>query len=46
LDAGVEIPDSLKSVFKKDFRAIMKKIDETKKTGGSGLINASQVLSG
>jgi hypothetical protein len=46
LDAGVEIPDSLKNVFKKDFRAIMRKIDETKKTGGSGLINASQVLSG
>jgi hypothetical protein len=46
LDGGSEVPDILKKVFKTDFRKLMKKIDETKKTGGSGLINPSQVLSG
>lgn len=30
LDGGAEIPDSLKNVFKKDFRAVMKKMDEQK----------------
>lgn len=43
---SAEVPDVLKGVFKKDFRSVMKKIDETKKSGGSGLINPSQVLSG
>lgn len=33
LDAGAEVPDILKGVFKKDFRATMKKIDEAKKNG-------------
>ena len=32
LDGGAEVPDALKKVFKKDFRAIMKKMDEQKKT--------------
>lgn len=46
LDRGADVPDVLKGVFKKDFRAVMRKIDEAKKTGGMGMINASQVLSG
>jgi hypothetical protein len=40
------VPDVLKGVFKKDFRAVMKKIDEQKKFGSSGLINPQMVLSG
>lgn len=40
------VPDVLKEVFKKDFRAVMKKMDEQKKTGGPGMINMSQVISG
>jgi len=36
LDGGAEIPDSLKKVFKKDFRAVMKKMDEQKKGFGGG----------
>lgn len=32
------VPDMLKKVFKKDFRALMKKMDEVKKNGGSGMI--------
>lgn len=43
LDSGVEIPDGLKNVFKKDFRAVMKKIDE-QKNGGGGFINPSSLL--
>jgi hypothetical protein len=34
-----EVPDVLKGVFKKDFRATMKKIDEAKKSG----MNSAQV---
>jgi len=45
LDGGSGIPDALKKVFKKDFRAIMKKIDE-QKNGGGGYIDPSKVLSG
>jgi hypothetical protein len=45
LDSG-NVPDILKGVFKKDFRAVMKKIDETKKSGGSGMIDPSRVLGG
>lgn len=40
------VPDVLKGVFKKDFRAVMKKMDEQKKFGNSGLINPMNVLSG
>lgn len=46
LDRGAEVPDILKKVFKKDFRQVMKAIDEKKKFGGSGMINMNQVLSG
>ena len=46
LDSGNEIPDALKSVFKKDFRAVMKKMDEQKKTGAGGFIDPSKVISG
>lgn len=46
LDGGSQVPDILKNVFKKDFRAVMRAIDEKKKTGGSGMINPSQILSG
>jgi len=45
LDSGA-VPDVLKGVFKKDFRSIMKKIDETKKNGGGGFIDPSRVLAG
>ena len=45
LDSDV-VPDVLKGVFKKDFRSIMKKIDETKKNGGGGFIDPSRVLAG
>jgi len=38
LDGGNEVPDVLKKVFKKDFRAIMKKIDEQKKGLSGGLL--------
>jgi len=44
LDSGNEIPDVLKNVFKKDFRAVLKKIDESKKTGGC--IDPSRVSMG
>ena len=40
------VPDVLKGVFKKDFRSVLKKIDEQKKFGSSGLINPQMVLSG
>jgi hypothetical protein len=46
LDGGSEVPDILKKVFKKDFRAVMKKIDEQKKNGGGGYIDPSRVLTG
>jgi hypothetical protein len=46
LDGGSEVPDILKKVFKKDFRAVMKKIDEQKKNGGGGYIDPSKVLAG
>ncbi len=42
LDSGA-VPEALKSVFKKDFRSLMKKIDENKKTGPSGFIDTSRV---
>ncbi len=45
LDSGA-VPDVLKGVFKKDFRNIMKKIDETKKNGGGGFIDPSRILAG
>ena len=44
LDGGSEVPDALKKVFKKDFRAIMKKMDEQKKTGAGGFINPSTLM--
>lgn len=44
LDGGVEVPDILKKVFKKDFRAVMKKIDEQKKNGVGGYINPSSLM--
>lgn len=46
LDKGADVPDVLKGVFKKDFRAVMKAIDEKKKHGSSGMINMNTVLSG
>lgn len=39
------IPDNLKSVFKKDFRAVLKKMDEQKKYGTSGMIDPRTLLS-
>jgi hypothetical protein len=45
LDSGA-VPDVLKGVFNKDFRSTMKKINEVAKTGGSGLISASQIVGG
>ena len=38
------VPDALQKVFKKDFRAVMKKIDEQKKNGSSGYINPSILM--
>ena len=46
LDGGAEVPDALKKVFKKDFRAIMKKMDEQKKGGGGGYIDTTKLLTG
>lgn len=47
LDGGSEVPDSLKKVFKKDFRAIMKKMDEQKKGMSSGgYIDTTKLLAG
>lgn len=40
------VPDVLKSVFKKDFRSVIRKMDEQKKNGSPGLINPMNVLSG
>lgn len=40
------VPDVLKGVFKKDFRQLMKAIDEKAKNGGSGMINPSQITGG
>ena len=44
LDSGAEIPDVLRGVFKKDFRTIMKKMDEVKKNSGGGFIDPSRIL--
>jgi len=44
LDSNNEIPDCLKKVFKKDFRAVMKKMDEQKNGAGGGYIDPSKVL--
>jgi hypothetical protein len=45
LDGGAEVPDALKKVFKKDFRAIMKRIDEQKNgTASGGYIDPSKVI--
>jgi hypothetical protein len=46
LDGGAEVPDALKKVFKKDFRAVMKRIDEQKKNGGGGYIDTTKLLTG
>jgi hypothetical protein len=46
LDGGAEVPDMLKKVFKKDFRAIMKKMDEQRKGGGGGHIDTTKILTG
>jgi hypothetical protein len=46
LDEGVEVPDSLKKVFKTDFRALMRAMDKQKKSGGPGMIDTSRVLGG
>jgi hypothetical protein len=47
LDGGAEVPAALKKVFKKDFRAIMKRIDEQKKgTASGGYIDTTKLLSG
>lgn len=40
------VPDVLKGVFKKDFRAVIRKMDEQKKFGSSGMIDPRSVLSG
>ena len=42
LDGGSEVPDVLKKVFKKDFRAVMKKIEEQK----NGVFNGGRVMMG
>jgi len=45
LDGGAEVPDVLKKVFKKDFRAVMKRIDEQKNgTASGGYIDPSKVI--
>jgi len=45
LDGGAEVPDVLKKVFKKDFRAVMKRIDEQKNgTAMGGYIDPSKVI--
>lgn len=44
LDGGSEVPDVLKKVFKKDFRAVMKKMDEQKRGGSSGFIDPSRLM--
>ena len=45
LDGGAEVPDVLKKVFKKDFRAVMKRIDEQKNGKASGgYIDPSKVI--
>lgn len=41
-----EVPDMLKKVFKKDFRAIMKKMDEQRKEGNSGLFAGKVSMTG
>jgi len=46
LDSGAEIPDVLKGVFKKDFRAVMRKMDEQKRGGGGGFINPGTIMGG
>ena len=46
LDYQDEIPEALQGVFKKDFRSTIKKLDEIKKNGGSGLIMPSHIISG
>jgi hypothetical protein len=40
------VPDVLQGVFKKDFRAVMRKMDEQKKMGTMGMIDPRSVLSG
>jgi len=45
LDSG-DVPDVLRGVFKKDFRTIMKKMDEVKKNSGGGFIDPSRILAG
>lgn len=44
LDNKAAIPEALQNVFKKDFRAVMKKIDEQKKFSGGGMINPNMIL--
>jgi hypothetical protein len=45
LDGGAGVPDVLKKVFKKDFRAVMKRIDEQKNgTASGGYIDPSKVI--
>ena len=45
LDSGTEVPDALRKVFKKDFRAVLKKMDEQKKgTSSGGYIDPSKVI--
>ena len=43
---GVEVPEMLKKVFKKDFRAIMKAMDRQKKEGNSGLFAGKVQMGG
>ena len=40
------VPDTLKGVFNKNFKAVMKKIDEQKKYGNQGLIDPRSIFSG
>jgi hypothetical protein len=45
LDGGSEVPDALRKVFKKDFRAVMKRMDEQKNgTASGGYIDPSKVI--
>ena len=46
LDGGSEVPDFLKKVFKKDFRPVMKKIEEQKQNGGAGYIDPRSLMGG
>jgi len=40
------VPDALKKIFNRDFRSLMKAIDQKKNAGPTGIIDPSKVISG